>query len=124
MGILTTFARLLFELKNALNKLENTVSKYQEPESRKAEEKFPTEFEAVVGLPVDVTDNYGAENRERPNKQAGKKRLVLEFVAVGAAIFLSVSTFCTLEVVNGQLWKPKERTAISKGSFKNSSDHG
>jgi hypothetical protein len=115
MGILARTIRLLVGIKDALNKLEKTISRYQESEDRKEKEKVPTELKARVSLPVEVTSYYEAEQRERgiKNRHETYKRRV-EYVGVGAAIILAILTFCTLITLKGQLKAMQQQTCIQR----------
>jgi hypothetical protein len=115
MGILTTITRLLIELKNALNNLEQTISKYQESHSREAKEKSHTELKAVVSLPPEVTAYYISEERDRPKKdKTSDIRRWVEYVGLGVAIALAIFTFCTLRTLNGQLGAMRTSNELAK----------
>jgi hypothetical protein len=119
MGILEDDFRIIVRLNNALNKLEKTISEYQESEARKRQVKPQTEFRAVVTLPVEVSKYYESEERERPvtNKRE-KFRTCLEVVGVGAAIILAFLTLLSLRTLNGQLYQARRQNNDIETQFR------
>jgi hypothetical protein len=92
---------LIVAVKNALDRLIETVTAYQEANSGQREKEFNAESKTVVRLPVEITKYYESEERERPKTDSRDNiRMYLEIAGVGAAVVLAILTLLTLREVH------------------------
>jgi hypothetical protein len=107
--------RLLADIKNALNRLVETIAEHEQSDSRETEQETETELQALVRLPEEVTEYYRSEQRDRPVKNRHETiRMVLESAAVIAAVGLAILTLCTLVTLNGQSTQMQHQTCIQQ----------
>jgi hypothetical protein len=113
LGLLT---REIAKIKKAVNELVEAIHKYQQSEESQKEQQTKTLLNSISDskfrLPVEITEYYDSEQRERPEKQDWEEfKTCLEIAGVIVAVALLYLTFRTLNVFYGQLREMKKQTA-------------
>jgi len=115
----TPLLRLLGDIKQTLDHLAKAIAEYQQANQSKEQEKVNAELKTVVRLPIQVTEYYASEERERtPKNRRDTIRFRLEIIGVLVAVGLVILTICTLRTLNGQLSEMRRQTRQSLESFR------
>jgi hypothetical protein len=105
----------LAAIHKAIKEHAEAVEKYQQSEVSQRQQQAEAEVKTVVRLPIEVSEYYRSEQRDRPiSTRRDTVRLILEIVGVVLALAIAVLTLCSLFIFNGQLRQMQQANEASE----------